>query len=138
MSLCEDHPAGDAAGETPGETSGGDPESHSHGDKLTWVVLLGRWVEFARGALALPEDGAGRAMRESVADIITLQAVWFALQHIDELDGDERALGIARADVLIERHTRAVTARWEGGPMPAELRSLIDDAREALAKLRQD
>ncbi len=107
-------------------------------DRLTWVVLLGRWVEFARGALALPEHGAGQAMRESVADIIALQAVWFALRHIDELDADERALGIARAGVLIERHTSALTARWRGGSMPTELRSLIDDAREALAKLRQD
>lgn len=107
-------------------------------DRLTWVVLLGRWVEFARSALALPQDGDGQAMRESVPDIIALQAVWFALQHIDELDADERALGIARADVLIERHTRAVTARWYGRPMPVELRSLINDAREALAKLRQD
>lgn len=129
-----EEPAHDAATGASGETSGGG----GGGDRLTWVVLLGRWVEFARGALALPEDEAGRAMRESVADIIALQAVWFALQHIDELDGDERALGIARADVLIERHSRAVTARWRGGPMPTELRSLIDDAREALAKFRKD
>ncbi|MEZ6190130.1 MAG: hypothetical protein R3C45_02445 [Phycisphaerales bacterium] len=130
MSSQED-PAHDATGDY-GESSGGG------GDSLTWGVLLGRWVEFARGALALPEDGAGRAMRESVADIIALQAVWFALQHIDELDRDERALGIARAEVLIERHARAVTVRWRGEPMPKELRSLIDDAREALAKSRQD
>jgi hypothetical protein len=107
-------------------------------DKLTWAVLLGRWVEFARGALALPEDEAGLALRESVADIIALQAVWFALQHIDELDSDERALGIARAGLLIDRHGEAVNARWRGQPMPTELSSLIADARDALAKLRQD
>ncbi len=105
-------------------------------DKLTWSVLLGRWIEFAKGALALPDDGAGRAMRDSVADIIALQAVWFALQHVDELDADEKALGLARAEVLIERHAGAVTERWRDGEMPAELSALIADAFDALVKSR--
>ena len=100
-------------------------------DKLTWAVLLGRWVEFAKGALALPDDDAGRAMRESVADIIALQSVWFALQHIDVLDADEKAFGVARAEVLIERHTQAISARWEGSEMPLELSALIADALDA-------
>lgn len=123
MSSLEGHPTRDAALDA---------------DKLTWAVLLGRWVEFARGALALPDDPAGHAMRDSVPDIIALQAVWFALQHIGELDDDERALGIARAGVLIERHTQAVTARWRGKQMPTELVTLMTDARDALAKSRQD
>ncbi len=105
-------------------------------DRLTWAVLLGRWIEFARGALALPDDEVGRAMRDSVADIIALQAVWFALQHIDELDADEKALGLARAEVLIERHTGAVNERWRGSEMPLELSSLVADAVEALDKSR--
>lgn len=137
MSSFEDQPNSDAARE-PSEAGTSGVSSGGGGDRLTWVVLLGRWVEFARGALAFPEDEAGQAMRGSVADIIALQAVWFALQHIDELDSDERALGIARADVLVERHAGAIAARWRGTQMPAELCSLIDDAREALAKLRQD
>ena len=105
-------------------------------DKLTWTVLLGRWIEFARSALALPEDDAGRAMRDSVADIIALQAVWFALQHLDELEADEKAFGLARAEVLIERHAQAVSERWRDGKMPSELSALIADAFEALAKSR--
>jgi len=106
-------------------------------DKLTWSVLLGRWVEFARGALALPDDAAGRALRASVPDIIGLQAVWFALQHLDELDGDERALGLARAGVLIDKHTETLDARWRGGDLPDELRALVNDARGALAAARE-
>jgi hypothetical protein len=101
---------------------------------VTWAVLLGGWVEFAKGAVALPRDGAGGAMRESVADIIALQAVWFALQHLGELDADERALGIDRAAVLIERHAKAVVERWGGEDLPGELAGLIEDARSALAK----
>lgn len=103
-------------------------------DKLTWAVLLGRWIEFAKGALAFPDDAAGRALRESVPDIIGLQAVWFALQHLDELDDDERALGVARAGVLIERHASALALRWRGEPMPQTLNELVADARGALAK----
>jgi len=112
------------------------PEPSFDADRLTWAVLLGRWVEFARGALALPDDQAGRAMCGSVADIIALQAVWFALQHLDELDADERALGVAKAEVLIERHARAVAQRWDGVEVPCELTALIEDAREALTKSR--
>ena len=65
-------------------------------DKLTWAALLGRWMAFAKNAVALPDDDAGRRVRNSVVDLITLQAVWFALQNLDELDPDERALGIDR------------------------------------------
>ncbi len=106
-------------------------------DKLTWSVLLGRWIEFARGALALPDDQTGQALKDSVADIIALQAVWFALQHLDELDADERALGIARAEVLVDKHTQAVAARWQGAQMPGELVRLIDDARTELEQSRE-
>lgn len=112
------------------------PEPSLGADGLTWAVLLGGWVDFARSALALPDDQGGRALRGSVADIIGLQAVWFALQHLDELDADERGLGIARAEVLIERHAQAVAERWRGVELPGELVRLIEDAREVLAKSR--
>jgi len=104
--------------------------------RLTWAVLLGRWVDFAKSALALPTEGQGRLLRESVSDIIMLQAVWFALQHLDSLEDDERALGIARAEVLIERHAAALEHRWRGKQMPEELVRLLTDAREALEKVR--
>ena len=102
-------------------------------DKLTWAVLLGQWVTFAKRAVGLPRDAAGRRMRESVPDVIMLQAVWFALQHLDELAPEERALGIDRAEVLIDRHTDALKQRWQGVEMPSELHALIQDARQQLA-----
>jgi hypothetical protein len=114
------------------------PEPSFDTDKLTWAVLLGGWVEFAKSAVALPDDEAGRALRGSVADIIALQAVWFALQHLNELDADEQALGIVRAEVLIDRHAEAVEVRWRGVELPGELTTLIEDARSALAKSRGD
>ncbi|MCC7147570.1 MAG: hypothetical protein IT443_14105 [Phycisphaeraceae bacterium] len=99
--------------------------SHNH---LTWAVLLGRWVEFARGALALPAEGQAGKLRDSVADIIMLQAVWFALEHVGELDLAERAVGLDRAEILIEKHSGSLHQRWGQTPLPGAIAELIADA----------
>ena len=101
-------------------------------DKLTWAALLGRWIEFARSAVALPSDEQGRRLRDSVPDVIMLQAVWFALHHMEELAADQRALGLDRAGVLIEKHEKALRDRWRDEPLPAALGELVDDAHQAL------
>jgi hypothetical protein len=77
-------------------------------ENLTWAALLGRWIDFARSAVALPDDTAGQAMRDCVPDIIMLQAVYFALKHLQDLDSQEKALGLDRAQVLITKHTNAI------------------------------
>jgi hypothetical protein len=107
------------------------PDLGTHGPPLTWAVLLARWVDFARSAIALPDDSDGRRMRDSVADVIMLQAVWFSLKQLDELNGAERALGLDRAEVLIDKHEHALAVRW-GDAMPTSIRQLIDDARRQL------
>ena len=102
-----------------------------HPESLTWSVLLGRWVEFARSAVALPDDVEGRRWRAAVPEVINLQAVCFALRHLDELAGPERSLGLDRAGVLIERDAGALRKRWAGEALPAGLIELIDDAEDA-------
>ncbi len=99
---------------------------------VTWAVLLGRWVDFARSALALPDDTEGRRLRAAVPDIIMLQAVWFALGELGDLDASQRALGLDRAEVLIDKHTEALQQRFDGGVMPPMLRELIADAQTRL------
>jgi hypothetical protein len=106
----------------------------THADKLTWAALLGRWIEFARSAVALPDDEAGRAVKQCIPDIIMLQAVWFALDHLDDLPPDERALGLDRAEVLIDQHAAAIERRFAGMDLPDQLRELIADARQRLAR----
>lgn len=101
-------------------------------ERLTWAVLLGRWTDFARSAVALPDDDAGRRLRDSLADLIGLQAVWFALTHLDELDARQASLGLARAGVLIDRHASALSKRYAETGIPEQAQELIDDAREAL------
>ena len=100
-------------------------------DRLTWAVLLARWTDFARSALALSEEGEPGLVRQSVTDIITLQAVWFALGQMDELSPAERAMGLDRAGVLIRRHREAIDARFGQNPLPEDLQSLLNDVAAA-------
>lgn len=112
-----------------------DDESHLkplHPEKLTWAVLLGRWVDLAKSALALPGDEAGRKLRESVPDLIMLQAVTHAVQDLGQLDEAERALARDRAEVLIDKHEAALRNRWRGEPLHAGMEEVIADARAAV------
>ncbi|MEM9882965.1 MAG: hypothetical protein AAF800_08620 [Planctomycetota bacterium] len=107
-------------------------------ESMAWAVLLGRWVEFAKSSTAWPGDASGRRWKDSVPDIVQLQAVWFALREADGLGAGERALGCDRAAVLIARHAGSLRRRWSaaGGALPEELASLIRDAESALAEAR--
>ncbi|MFG0248959.1 MAG: hypothetical protein ACF8OB_08745 [Phycisphaeraceae bacterium JB051] len=103
---------------------------HLDAHKLTWAVLLGKWVEFARSAVGLPDDEQGNKLRQSVPDLIMLQAVWFALQHMDELSADQQALGLDRAGVLIDQHAQVLQSRWSPDPLPQRIEQLIGDAQK--------
>ena len=109
------------------------PSDDYNPDALTWAAMLGRWVDFARSSVALPDDAAGRKLKASVPDLIQLQAVWFALQHLGDLPASEQALGRDRAGVLIERHAAALHERFANEGLPAGMVELIDDARAARA-----
>ncbi len=102
--------------------------------KLTWAALLGRWIEFAQAAVALPDDVQGRAWKRSVPDIIGLQAVTMALGEADQLEADQRALGLDRARILIERHTQNLHALFDPQPLHPMLAELIADAHAAVEK----
>ena len=99
---------------------------------ITWAALLGRWVEFAKSALAFPDNTEGQRLRQSVPDIIMLQAVTFALGHLDELPDAERALGLDRAEILVHKHAAVLRRRFSGAKMPSTLHQLITDALEQL------
>ena len=73
---------------------------------LTWAALLSRWMDFARAGVSFPDDHEGRAWRESIASIIRLQAVTFALGEIDRLPTDEQLLAIDKSELLIAQSNR--------------------------------
>lgn len=100
--------------------------------QLTWAALLGRWVEFARSAIALPDDAEGKAWKQIVPDVIGLQAVTMALRDADQLDAAERALAVDRARLLIDRHTRQIHAAFGTTELHEQLVELITDAWSAV------
>lgn len=99
---------------------------------MTWAALLGKWTEFAQSALALPTQDEGGRLREAVPAIIGLQAITHALSELDELDTDERALGLDRAEMLIRQHAADVNRIWKGHEIPEAVREMVDDALLAL------
>lgn len=104
-----------------------------HPEALTWTGLLGRWIEFAQGALALPDDADGDRWRRSVPAIINLQAVTFALADLGSLPWEEHDLARDRAEILVRRHAAEIEGAWRAVAMPPELLELLEDAGRALA-----
>ncbi|MHC4994657.1 MAG: hypothetical protein ACYTGQ_06330 [Planctomycetota bacterium] len=112
--------------------NGSGPAGALEPEKLTWAALLGRWIEFAKSSVALPDDGAGRAFKAVVPDIIGLQAVCMALGEADQLEPDQRALGLDRARILVEKHAAHIAERFEGQDVPSGLGALVADAHAAI------
>jgi len=98
-------------------------------DPATWATLLAGWIEFARSALALPDDATGDRWRDSVAPAIGLHAIAMALGELHTLDHDERALAMDKAELAIKQHARELSGVWGAEPMPDSLVELIEDAR---------
>ncbi len=98
---------------------------------LTWATLLGKWTEFAQAAVALPTDGDGGRWRDSVAPIITLQAITHALGELDELDPGERPLALDRAEIACRESVARLNELWRGESLPTELGELVTDSRIA-------
>jgi hypothetical protein len=101
---------------------------------LTWTGLLAQWVRFAQASLALPEDsdGFGARWRASVAAIINLQAVTFALADLERLAANERLLALDKAELLIDQSTGEIERIWAGIELSPALREVCADARLAL------
>lgn len=97
----------------------------------TWAMLLARWTDFARAAVALPEGGEGERWRRSIAPIIELQAVTCALGEVAGLERAERLRGLDLAAVLIRRSAGALSEAWRGEPMPEKVMELVEDAQRA-------
>lgn len=104
---------------------------------MTWAMLLAKWVEFAGAAAALPGVGSGARWRRAVAPIITLQAVTHAMAELHELDSEERAVGLDRAEIMLRERERELKCIWSVEPLPPPLHELIGDARAAIDAARK-
>ena len=106
-------------------------------EALTWTGLLAQWVNFAQASMALPDEPHGSRWRASVPAIINLQAVTFALPDLDQLDADERALGLDRAEILIRDNAHLLDKLWADPGQSIALQEIISDAWSAL-RMRRD
>jgi len=105
--------------------------THDGASTATWATLLAGWTEFARSAVALPDDAEGSRWKDSIAPAIALHATSMALPELIKLDPEERPLAMDRAEMLIREQSAALNTTWRGEPMPGSLTDLIADARLA-------
>lgn len=103
---------------------------------VAWAALLSRWTDFARAGVAFPAEGEGGRWRASIAPVIGLQAVTFALGDIGRVAEADRPAALDIAEVLIRRDISRLHEIWRGEELHPELVSLVDDARMALAAAR--
>ena len=100
-------------------------------DTLTWTGLLAQWMDFARASVALPPGAEGDRWRDSIAPIITLQAVTFALAELGRLSAEARPLARDKAEVLIRDSESQLATIWKD-TMTETVREICTDARTAL------
>jgi hypothetical protein len=108
------------------------PSPDSPSQDLSWPLLLAKWTEYAKAAVALPSTDEGNRDRDSVPAVIALQAICFALSEIHRLPTDERLLGIERAEYIVRERSTELDKLWRGHPMPEAMLDLLTDARQAI------
>ncbi len=79
---------------------------------ITWTGLLAQWTQAAQASLAIPEDQDGPEWRRSMAALITLQAVTFALNELVDIPVAERPVARDRAALLIDESLDVLEAVW--------------------------
>ena len=110
------------------------PKPDSPSQDLSWPLLLAKWTEYAKAAVALPSTEQGNRDRDSVPAVIALQAICFALSEIHRLPTDERLLGIERAEYIVRDRSAELDKLWRGHPMPEAMLDLLTDARQAVQR----
>ncbi len=100
--------------------------------EMTWLSLLGKWVDFAKASRALPGFGEAGRWKEAVPAIIELQATIWALRDLAAIPPADRAFARDRAEVLLRRSSGVIDEVWAGEPLPAEIIEMEADAIVAL------
>ncbi|MHC4975600.1 MAG: hypothetical protein ACYTF7_03225 [Planctomycetota bacterium] len=110
-----------------------DARSHAI-DAIAWSTLLARWIEWARAAVALPDDAHGSSWKASLPHLIALQAITHALDELPSVVAADRPLALERAALTIRESCKALHNCWAGEPMPISITVFIDEAHHTLAR----
>lgn len=103
---------------------------------VTWATLLSRWISLVKAGeglvLAAPRDADARRWRDSIAEVVSLQAVTFALGDLSAIPEIDRPLARDRADLAVTEAAGALDRIWKGEEMPEALLEVAADARRAV------
>ncbi|MAB71850.1 MAG: hypothetical protein CMJ54_05035 [Planctomycetaceae bacterium] len=101
---------------------------------VTWTTLLGHWTDLVKAGEGLKRSDVAddQAWRESIPEVIRLQAITFALAELDRIEVPDRGLARDRAAIGVEEASARLDDLWSGVSMPAALLDIASDASLAL------
>ncbi|MAC18143.1 MAG: hypothetical protein CMJ23_00400 [Phycisphaerae bacterium] len=103
---------------------------------ITWTTLLSHWTSLVKASeglvMASPDDPDAHRWRDSITEIVTLQAVTFALGDLEAMAEPDRALARDRADLAVTESAAGLDREWRGVEMPPMLLEIAADARRAV------
>lgn len=118
---------------TSGDRIGHDPVPT---DLVTWATLLSRWTSLVKAGEGLvraaPRDADAHRWRDSIPEIVSLQAVTFALGDLAAIPQVDRPLARDRADLAVTESASSLDRIWKGEEMPGALLEVAADARRAV------
>ncbi|MBG81422.1 MAG: hypothetical protein CMJ39_12040 [Phycisphaerae bacterium] len=98
---------------------------------LSWAALLGKWMDFAKASTVLPDTVEGHQWRASVAPMITLQGITFAMAELEQVEASQRLLGWDRGELLVDQASIELDECW-GPDLPSSVLETIQSAESAL------
>ncbi len=125
------HPTSDSIGD-----STTDPITDPITNLGTWSALLGHWIALVKAGEGLvqaaPDDLDAARWRASIPEVVTLQAITFALSDLPRLPEADRPLARDRADLGVTAAASALDEIWHGVEMPESVLEIAGDARRAV------
>ena len=102
----------------------------------TWSALLGHWMALVKAGEGLvraaPDDLDAARWRASIPEVVTLQAITFALGELARLPEADRPLARDRADLGVTSAASTLDQVWRGVEMPESVLEIAADARRAV------
>ena len=103
---------------------------------MTWAALLARWTDLVGAGEGLrrlhPGDEDVERWRESIPEVISLQAITFALGELERIPWEDRSIARDRADLGVGNAAQRLDGIWRGIEMPPSLLEIAADARQAV------
>ena len=103
-------------------------------ESLSWAALLGKWMDFAKASTVLPTTGEGGQWRDSIAPMITLQGITFAMSEMEQVEASQRLFGWDRGELLVDQARIELDECW-GPDLPQSILETIQCAESSLTEV---